>query len=392
MGLITYSKCTLGQTVLIITLSMIYWMILVILVFIITYYHVGIGYFYAITYYYSVMDILLSNSLYTTQGLFITVSTFSSAAKMTPQFLGQLCLVKNMSGIDQQFIHYVHPLAVTIIVCIICFSARISHRISAFVSRGIIHVICFLLLLSYTSVATTSLLLLRLLKFHNVNKVYTYLSPDIEYFHGRHLPYGIIAILCTIVIVIGLPLILLLEPFINHKINFTRIKPLLDQFQGCYNDKYRSFAAYYMTCRLVIILIVVVNSSNDNTTTQYLLITVNSTLALIHVTLKPYASSLLNIFDGFILQLMIIVSMLPLVNSFNLDLLVSFIIISILLPIGAFVMMEIYLYKTKIKDIAKSCIPPKPDTTNENNEMPMRDFADSVIEDNSRRNAIIFEK
>ena len=125
--------------------------------------------------------------------------------------------------------------------------------------------ICFLLLLSYTSVATTSLLLLRSLTFDNVDKVYTYLSPDIEYCHGRHLPYFLTAILCVLVIVIGLPLLLLLEPFFNSNINFIKIKPLLDHFQGCYKDTYRRFAAYYMVCRLVIILIIITNLSNNDT-------------------------------------------------------------------------------------------------------------------------------
>ena len=100
-----------------------------------------------------------------------------------------------------------------------------SHKFSLFVSKNIIHFICFLLLLSYTSVAITSLLLMRSLDFYEVDKVYTYLSPDIEYFHGRHLPYAIVAMFCTLVIVIGLPLLLLLEPFLNCKINFIRIKP-----------------------------------------------------------------------------------------------------------------------------------------------------------------------
>ena len=200
----------------------------------------------------------------------------SNAAKVTPQFLGQLCLVKDMSGIDQQLTHYAHPLAVTIIVGMVCLSARMSYRFSAFVSRVIIRMICFLLLLSYTSVATTSLLLLRSLTLYNMDKIYTYLSPDIEYFHGRHLPYGIVAILCTLVIVIGLPLLLLLEPLLNRKINLTRIKPLLDQFQGCYKDKYHLFAAYYMICRLVIIIIII-NSTNNNTTQVLILFT--STLA-----------------------------------------------------------------------------------------------------------------
>jgi len=203
------------------------------------------------------VDIVLSYHLYISQGLYTVVYIMSSIAKVTPQFLGTLCLVTNMSGIDQQLIHYVHPLAVMIIIVMICQSARLSYKLSSFVSTGIIHMICYLLLLSYTSVTTTSLLLLRSLTFDNVDKVYTYLSPEIEYFQGRHLPYFIIAVLCTLMIVIGLPLLLLLQPFLNRKVNFTRVKPLLDQFQGCYKDKYRSFTAYYMICLLAIILIII---------------------------------------------------------------------------------------------------------------------------------------
>ena len=381
--------CTTGQTVLVVTLSIIYWVVIVILVFIVTYYHIGIGYLYAITYYYSMVDILLRERLYSSQGLFTFVSIMSSISKVTPQFLGQLCLVTSMSGIDQQFIHYIHPLAVAIIIVVICQSARISYKFSSFVSRGIIHVISFLLLLSYTSVATTSLLLMRSLKFHNVDKVYTYLSPELEYFHGRHVSYVIVATLCSL-IVLGLPLLLLLEPFLNQKINFTRIKPLLDQFQGCYKDKYRSFAAYYMICRLVIILIIIANPSN-NDTTQYLFIIANSILALIHATIRPYGSNILNVFDGFVLQLMIAVSMVPLIDSYDPDLLLSFMFVLVILPLIPFLIMEIYLYKRTIKKITKYCVPTKPDTTNDNNEVPMRDFVESVIDDNRRMNATICE-
>ena len=118
-----------------------------------------------------------------------------------------------MSGIDQQIIHYIHPLAVIVILVMISLLARRSRRFSSIISHGIIHVICCLLLLSYTSVASTSLLLMRPLKFNGIDEVYAYLSPDIEYFHDRHLAYGIVALLCTVSIVIGLPLLLTLEPF-----------------------------------------------------------------------------------------------------------------------------------------------------------------------------------
>ena len=119
--------------------------------------------------------------------LYTAISIASSFTKITPQFLGEFCFATNMSGIDQQFIHYIHPTAVSLFLVVIAMLARRSHRLSYFISKGIIHVICCLLLLSYTSVATTSLLLMRPLIFFDVDKVYTYLSPDVEYLHGRHL-------------------------------------------------------------------------------------------------------------------------------------------------------------------------------------------------------------
>ena len=158
--------------------------------------------------------------------------------------------------------------------------------------------------MSYTSVATTSLLLMRPLIFMNVDKVYTYLSPDIECFHGCHLVYTIVAILFTIVIVIGFPFLLLFEPCLNSKINFVKIKPMLDQFQGCYKDRYRCFAGYYMICRLVIILLVIVKISDDFIT-HYLLISSCTLMTLIHVLVRPYVSRIHNTFDGIILHLII---------------------------------------------------------------------------------------
>lgn len=65
----------------------------------------------------------------------------------------------------------------------------------------------------------------------------------------------IVAIVCHI-FVVDLPALLLLEPFLRSKFNFVRIKPLLDQFQGSYKDKYCWFTAYYLICRLVIFLII----------------------------------------------------------------------------------------------------------------------------------------
>ena len=389
---VNFENCTAGQTVLVIMLTVIYWIVIVGLVFAMMYYKVGIGYLYSITYYYSIVDILLSQNLQASRGLYLMINIMSSFSKITPQFLGELCLTTGMSGIDQQFIHYMHPSAAILILVAISLLARKSRRVSTIISRGIIHVICLLLLLSYTSMASTSLLLIRPLRFYGVDKVYTYLSPDIEYFHGRHLAYGIVALLCTVTIVIGLPLLLALEPFLNHKINFIRIKPLMDQFQGCYKDRFRCFAGYYMICRLVILTIVIVNSSHD-IVANYMLIVTCGIIALIHVIIKPYNNEILNKLDDIILHLIIFAAALPLVDDFNSPLVITIAFALTILPLFKFLAMALYLHKDGLKKIIMhfSFKSESPNSTNDdvnNNETPMKEF-NIVVDDSKRKNAII---
>ena len=345
-------QCEVGQTTLVVVLIVIYWIVAVTAVFGLMYYKIGIGYLYVMSYYYSVLDILLNQTLYLSQFILGTFNTISSIFKITPQFLGQLCLVKDMSGIDQQFIHYIHPLAVTLILTLITLFARASYKFSSFISAGIIHVICLLLLLSYTSVTTTSLLLMRTLRFVEVDKSYTYLSPDFEYFRGRHLLYAIVAMLCIIVIVAGLPLLLLLEPFLNHKINFTKIKPLLDQFQGCYKDKYRCFAAYYMLCRIMIIVIAISTSPND-LLVQYILINICIIMATVHIMIKPYNHKFLNVFDGLVLQTIALVVVLPVFESSNSNLVMAFTFVLVMFPLTMFVVFMLLNCKENIKKVLK---------------------------------------
>ena len=387
---VSVESCTAGQTVLVVLLTVTYWIVMVILVFAIMYYKVGIGYLYCITYYYSIVDILLSQHLQASRGLFLTVSIMSSFSKITPQFLGELCLTTGMSGIDQQFIHYIHPTAVVLIIVMISLLARKSTRFTAIISRGIIHVICLLLLLSYTSIASTSLLLMRSLTFHQIDKVYTYLSPDIEYFHGRHLAYGIVALLCSISIVPGLPLLLTLQPILNRKFNFVKIKPLLDQFQGCYKDDYRCFAGYYMICRLVIIIIIIANSSNE-LVASYVLIVACVIIALIHVMMKPYNNEILNKFDGVVLQLIILISALPLVDDFNSPLVIIMSFVLVILPLIILFAVTLFLYKDNLKKFAahfssRSQAPNNDNDADISNETPMKEFH-LIIDDNARQKA-----
>ena len=384
---VSIQSCTAGETVLVILLTVTYWIVIVILVFAIMYYKVGIGYLYCVTYYYSIVDIVLSQNLQASRGLYLTVSIISSFSKITPQFLGELCLTTGMNGIDQQFIHYIHPSAVILIIVIITLLARKSPRFTAFISKGIIHVICLLLLLSYTSIASTSLLLMRSLTFLDIDKVYTYLSPDIEYFYGRHLAYGIVALLCSVSIVSGLPLLLTLQPILNKKFNFVKIKPLLDQFQGCYKDNYRCFAGYYMICRLVIMIIVIANSSNEFIA-SYVLIVACGIIALIHLTVKPYNNKILNKIDGIFLQMIVFIAALPLLDNFDSPVVISTTFILVMLPLIIFIALILYLHKDDLKKILTHFTFRSQAPNNNSNDVPMQEF-DHIIDDDARNNATV---
>ena len=348
---ISVDQCGTGWTVLVITLTCLYWIAVVAGVFSLMYFRskISLEYLYGLMYYYSMVGILLNNNPYVSDGAFWFASILSSFAQLTPQFLGKLCLMKNLSGIDQLFIHYSHAVGVSLLLLLIVVAVRYSARLSLFVSRCIIRVICLLILLSYTSIASTSLQLLLPLKFTDVKEWYTYSSPHIQYFHGWHIIYGAVAVICELVVGIGFPLLLLCEPVLSKRINFIKIKPLLDQLQGCYKDKYRWFAAYYLICRQVIFLIVYIFNS-DYSNMLFYLQTACVVIAMIHMWIQPYRNEFLSAFDGVMLLCIVLevnINTFPFLNSMTTEVSIVIVMLPLLLLSSVVIRKVFYFYLMK---------------------------------------------
>ena len=355
---INTNKCNVGITALVVTITLIYWALIIVVVFGIMYFQVNIGYFYAVTYFYSMLDVLFEQTLRpSTHAIpYTLVAVLSGIVRLIPRFIGELCFIEGLSAIDQQIMHYIHPMSIWLVLIIITILARYSRRLSAFLSRGIIHVICLLILLSFTSGASSSsLTILHGFQYVGIHTLYIHVSPDIAYFQGRHLFYSTVAIIFIILIVLGLPLILLSEPFLNRKINFTKIKPLLDQFQGCYKDRLRWFAAYYMLWRQVI-LNIVVSGYGDFIPLNLLLVTC-MIINLIHWLVRPYASKALNIYDGLVLQTMTSIIALQIIyfDDFDLAVPIAATYVLVTLPIIMLLMMAIILNSGQVKKFCMSC-------------------------------------
>ena len=331
---ISVDKCSPGMTVLVVVLTALYWVAIVAMLFGVAYFlnarKVSPGYLYGIIYFYSIVDILLVTNLHKTDGVFYITTILSSFAKLNPQFLGRLCFTKNLNPIDQQFIHYCHIVPILIILIGIYVIAKCNDRALSYVNRFRLHVTCLVLLFSYTSVTSTSLLLLRAVKFDDVDGSYTYLSPHLKYYAERHAVYASVAIFCVLLVTMGFPLLLVIEPlimkafalcsnksswkevtlrlkmFMKKQNCFVRIKLLLDQLQDCHKDQYRWFAAYYLICRLVIMLITYYANDDYNNMIYYLQ-TACVVIAMIHIWIQPYKNDVLNVMDTIILLIMLLV-------------------------------------------------------------------------------------
>ena len=144
--------------------------------------------------------------------------------------------------------------------------------------------------------------------------VQVYWSPTVKYFQGRHLWYGIIAILCELIIGIGIPLVLIFQRYLIRycNINFTSLKPVIDQLKGCYKEKYRWFVAYYLICRQVLYGVNYLAdywssfwADNLILATPYprftIMLITCILIMVVHNMLQPYKSKGLNFLDSFIL-------------------------------------------------------------------------------------------
>ena len=313
---VNVDQCSPGMTVLVIALTFLYWIIIVAILFVLTYYfstQVSSGYFNGVIYFYSIVDVLLVGNLYITDGVFYVVAILSSFAKLTPQFLGRLCFIKRLNAIDQQFIHYFHALCISLILIGITIAAKYFKKVALYVNRCISRVTYLFLLLSYTSITSTSLQLLRGVQYDDSDGVFVYLSPHIKYFTHRHGAYATVTLLCGLAVVIGLPLLLIAEPFLRKRANFKKIrplinqfKPLLNQFQDSYEDKYQWFAAYYLLCRLTIMSIAYFGN-RDHSDMVYYIQTACVIIVMSLFCLRPYKNQLLNILDVAILLIMLLV-------------------------------------------------------------------------------------
>ena len=171
-------------------------------------------------------------------------------------------------------------------------------RYSTFKS-SIIHGLSSVFVIVFSQCISVSCQILEIGYIHGQGDVFykpvVFYQGNLKPFSGAHIKYALFAVL--FMIIVSIPTILLLMYPLCFKIlnilqcsdtnpvtkilfhvPYSRLKPFLDSFQGCFKDKYRVFAGIYFLYRVLIIFTTII----PKLTQQYVM------LDVFLITLHPF--------------------------------------------------------------------------------------------------------
>ena len=301
---VSVTTCENGKFIIIVIVMIVFILILLFLLFVLLKLgkHIKVGYLFSFIYYFSIIDYILIPN-YVSNEKRIMVSLFESITQLNPHFLGYIpiCLAPKSSILEQQMILYISPLLVSTGVLSILWLSKCCPRYLTFRDNILVRAISLLVLLSFTDLAVASFNIMNPIKFEQFKTVYVNIQPSTEYFALKeHLPWFIFSALIEFGLVLPFTFFLLFAPLLIRCCNLNKIKPFLDEFQGCYKDRYRWMAGYYFLCRQLY-LIVSIAPSSTNTSLQYAYQITSLFVFIIHAVLQPYNSKWLNLVDTILL-------------------------------------------------------------------------------------------
>ena len=244
------------------------------------------------------------------------------------------CLWRNASTLSILMFKYVTVVYAFVLVlgtvwgiqvCSRCKFARVGKM-----RYSVIQGISAFLVMAYSQCTEISISILNPITIYK-GKEYSFsavfFQGNIKYFSPEHLPYAIPALLCILTFVTLIPLVLITYPLCNRVLAYlglaenrvinklqkpiTKIKPLLDCFQGTFKDDLRFFAGLYFVYRATILAsrfassIIIIYAIME---LQFII------MLILHTILWPYQKRIHNIIDTLFIANLAIITILKLLT------------------------------------------------------------------------------
>ena len=221
------------------------------------------------------------------------------------------CVYDGLNDLDKIMLNCLFPFMMIItLVCITLFAENCPCTLP-FERVNTFRAILFIMVLAYSDITRITLDLLRVVEIDGVKRVRKY--AVMEYMHGFHFWYAVVAIIVLIVFVLGVPLALIAPSVsmemeseccncvIHNRFYVSFVKPLLESFLSVFKDNLRCqlFSAFYFLFRLILLLLKAFMKRD-----QFRLTVMASFCFIMFVLfskVKPYRDEKYNYFDMFIL-------------------------------------------------------------------------------------------
>ena len=252
----------------------------------------GIGHLYGPLFFIAVLRLVPFGYYKEYVQLKFTVSIFQSVLLLNLEVFGQIpwCFFSYINPLLNYSLHFLGPFIIAVVLLSTVFLARYYPRQFLSLQSSPVQAICLLILLSFWSVSDTCIQLLKpTTTLSGVKGWRVALQPNIQYLKD---PYHIVTwIISTVLLIFLLVPFILLSPLLRRKFNLTRIQPLLDAFQSCYDDKFRWYSGVYLLSWIIL------NINMPYYVMEIILVAVGT----LHFMIHPYKYRWLNIVDTLLL-------------------------------------------------------------------------------------------
>ena len=184
----------------------------------------------------------------------------------------EVCLFRGMDAYIRTWLQFVFPLYIWVLVGFMICLSRYSTTIARLSGSNTVSMLATLFLLSYAKLLRTiiaSISFTTLTDRHGNTSAVWLLDGNMPAMKGSHIPLVVMSIVALVVYVLPFTMLVLLGPCLQSRSNHrllqwvTKIKPLLDAYQGPYRDKFRYWTGLLLVVRIVLFAIFGGNALGD---------------------------------------------------------------------------------------------------------------------------------
>lgn len=184
----------------------------------------------------------------------------------------EVCFFKGLTSYWKTWLQFAFPVYLWCLMILIIFLSRYSIKVSKLMGRHSISVLATVLLLSFTKIIRTCILVLEPASVHcgSHNSTVWHFDATVPYCKKEHLAMALVTVCVFIPLAFFYTLFLLLSPFIERSRYrcfkwWVKLKPLFDAYNGPYEDKYRMWTGFLLLIRIMYAIVVVLIISNTTT-------------------------------------------------------------------------------------------------------------------------------